>query len=668
MKQDLEVNQIQYLVIFIKKRPSEGHEEFQKQLMQVATYSPEGTNLGYPYQTFISKDTKSKVIVSGEIPLDQGNILSGLIMAFPRLDLDSHMITIQKFSLVGDAWAEDNQAGAIVAAENWESREIRWDTPREYTLGEEDGLRMVSPFIDEIQPNAHGRNASISASLEMHEKPLLDDIDSGFGERRYSEDFRKFFGSAGGRQKDESAGEQSASEKIYLDDDPGFRGFLKATEAPEEDFLDDIPLPGDQNGIMSLDDFESMSAEQPPLHKVPAFYDTYEEDDGFAHHIPSRKTESADQDDLPDADQELLLGEGSGSHSTLWPPYPEDRERPKSSYELTHAFEESLYDEEDLPSAPLENIHPSSESFTLLGTMEEDDHAPMDKASLYERKAALRGHDDDRHLRSSFWESLQSLPGGDLLEKALAKVQALPLRKLGFASLAIGMMLIALALTARVIEPDFEASRRAAGIPDIYEWIIKNDLTGTNSEDWYRLWKNSPEYRQYWSWYDRQWSPTINRYRIVERGSSIIGVLLSASGLGILLAHPFLRTKQISDKAKGKRAGSSEEKRISLSFDTDADIWPIVEAWTRAVGFRILEFEDTRRLYRKSGNLSHPPLMCLVSSMDGEVLLEIWASTWVPPKLMPVFADLGMEVLEAKNALVPLEIREAVDSLLDSLA
>ncbi len=666
MKQDLEVSQIQYLMIFLRRMPSEGLEEFQRQLLNVAIYTPEGTNRSRPYQAYIGRDTKSKILVSGETPLDQGNLLAGFIMTFPQLDLASAMISIQKFSLKGDSRAESEEAGAIVVAENWGFREIRWDLPGEYDLRKkEDG--MLKGFTSkDTHKKPRDREVHVFTSFKNQADPSDDRSQAGLNGENDPQEIMNIIGIDEGVKESNDVDEGFASEGGFLDDDSDFRGFLKATDPLEDAELDETSQPVDRMKRWSLEDFEAEPIESHPQRKVPAFIDFPEEADGYEDISFNESSEVGRKKQASPFAEETNASEYSDTHPTFGRSYSDRYESSAQAYQKAKEFEQPNADEEDLYESETENAPRSPGSFTLLGTMEDDDQTEAVWASNADQISASVSSAEDLIQGKAYQNNIDYQVKRSLQEQILDRIRDLPIRKFFTILMVIGGILIAISLGVKALEPDLEAARKAAGITDIYEWIIANDLVGTNTEDWSRLWKNSPEYRQYWAWHDNQWSKTISRYHTIEGGFTAIGVMAFVSGMAIFLLSSFLRAKPAFNKGASAQIGSIERKRISLSFFADIDVWPIIDTWTKINDFRLLETEGPRRLYRKSGNMAHPPIMCMLSNSDGDVQLEVWLSTRIPTFLMPIFTDLGIEVLESKKGRLPEDIHEAANLLLES--
>jgi hypothetical protein len=277
---------------------------------------------------------------------------------------------------------------------------------------------------------------------------------------------------------------------------------------------------------------------------------------------------------------------------------------------------------------------------------------------------SLLATDNDDEFASSSTGIFQEALGK--IQSALSnKIKELPLRKIGLTSLIAGLAVIALSFVVMVFEPDYETIRKDAGVVDLYDWIIINDLVGPDTETDALIdrWKESSEYRQFWAWFDTEWSPKITRYKNIERGIRTTGIILISPFLLILIITVADRIGPIFRKEK-QISNYEPTNRISLGFNTYSNDWSLVDAWAKETGFKILEVEGSRRLYRKKGNLAHPPILCLVVMEGDQVQLEVWVSTRAPTFLIPLLSDLGLEVLEAKDSILPASIKNTVNKLI----
>jgi hypothetical protein len=666
MKQDLEISQIQYLMIFLRKMPSEGLDEFQRQLLQVAAYTPEGTNRARPYQAYIGRDTKSRIFVTGDTPLDEGNILAGFIMEFPQLDLASSMISIQKFSLKGHSHPKSEEDGAIVVAENWGVRKIRWNTPCRYDLRKKQIIPLKDSTSKDSYEESRGRQVHVFASFRDQIEPSDDMSQTGPNEEIYPRENMNDLRYDESVKEIDGVDEGLALKGSFLDD-PDFRGFLKATEPMEDEELEEIPHSPDLMNMWSSEDAGAKPKEDYPQQKTPAFIDFLEQTDGYEDVSLDEPPEVGRKKRTLHFDEEADANEYFDAHSAFGEFTLDQYESSIQADQKSEKYEQSKISEEGLYESETENTPRSSGSFTLLGTMDDDDEteaiwesdANQIPASIGTIEESPQGKVDRYDIVYPLKRILQ--------EKILDRLRDLPIRKLYTTLIVIGAILIALSLGVKILEPDMETARKAAGIADVYDWIIKNNLLERNTEDWYPLWKDSPEYRQYWAWFDNQWSKTINGYHTVEGIFAALGVLSLVSGMAVFLLPSFLHAKPTIEDDASSQMESIERKRISLSFFADIDPWPIIDTWTKINGFRLLEAEGPRRLYRKSGDISHPPIMFMLSNIDGNLQLEVWPSTRVPTILLPIFTDLGIEVLESKKGQLPKGIHEAVNLLLESL-
>lgn len=616
MMKDNGGDQFQYLMIFLKEPPSDGVAGFQNQIINRATYIAEGSTEACLFNDFVGEDTKLKVLVTGEIELNEKNVFIGLKMAFPEWDFQHYPLNMQKLFLKRPTWSEVKEVGVIATIE------------RTRTLGEN---KWGLPCVIDLSADQEGRYMGSMVSKEIHSLYESEPI-----KKTKSKEKVDLFGDFLNKMTDEEEMQEAYGgiefDPTLVSSDLGFR------DEAQEDF--------------SLDTLDHSGFDQ----------------------SPSRDSDILREEDLLGVDRREPL-EGFGG-ITKTSPFKDLDEAGSFDFDFLKEYESYLssLDKTDLEEnvVPNETIHASpffdhddefispqflepELEFKLEGVLEETSIEDDPSLMNFNENVEGQGLFEFKKLRKYISSFLYMLSD---------KLQILPLGRISRILLLAGIVLITLSFTAKILEPDYEAIRKAAGITDVYDWIIMNDLVGSDTDDVFELWKKSSEYRQFWFWFDTEWTPKINRYNEIVSGVRTLGAVLFTPGL-LILSIPFL-ARAISGR-DSKKAGTFDfgnTNKVSLSFATYTTDWSSVDNWAKETGFKNLEAEDTRRLYRKKGKLSHPPILSLISIVDGQVQLEFWVSTRVPTILIPVLADMGLDVLEAKNAVLPGSIKDSINKLL----
>jgi hypothetical protein len=634
MNQGFELNHIQYLMVFLRKMPSIGLEEFERRFIDFANFKSTGSRETRLYRDFFGEDTKIKVLITGEIELSEKNILIGLKMAFPEWEFELFPMSIQKLFLKDTDGLGTKEAGAIAMIEpTIRMEKVEWGEPCTFDLSQEASGGLFNPILkDDFIPEPKVIKSDVPRLEEQLEK--FKDIWT-----------RDFYDEE--RKPNEKEIPEIPEEKIenVLND-----VFSDLTDLPDEEF----EASWDEN-------FKEVPFYQPKPHKYPTGLDP-------------------DPDPLPDdnltgADSEEIL-EQFGARKPLWP-FSDSLEdesniptftagdfKDKGSFNNVDLAENSIQEDVFLdqeysqahPSLP-PDFNGTKHEFEMLGVVEEN---PTD--DLRTSMGIHEGLDQ----QASFIHTLSD-KSGDVLNSLLDKLVDFPSKKIGKPLLLLGVALFALSFGVKFLEPDYETSRKAAGVMDVYEWIIANDKLGEETNEVFEAWDNSVEGLQFWAWYDTQWSPKISIFHTVEGGLRKVGILLALCGIFAFTITIVAKQIATRNEYDADQILYSEDKRISLHFTIYNDTWPLVDKWSKEYKFKILEAEGSRRLYRKAGNLSHPPILCMIACSENEVSLEVWPSTWIPTPLIPIFSDLGIDALEAKNTVLPREIKTQINTLLTRL-
>jgi hypothetical protein len=616
MMLDTSLTPIRHLMIFLREMPSDGMDDFERQIIHHTTYATEGSNDKSILSDRINDETKIKILVTGEIELNEKNVFVGLKMAFPEWDFQRYPLNIQKLFLKKPLWVDPKEVGVIATTDLAKSS---------------GGNQWGAPCVLDISPNQVGppvRSASKENTASWYER-----ISSGVLKNEDLEDFSDTFFNT---EKDIEETQEALGE---ID----FAGIL--------DLAEDISN-REPSSKTTFNASESMDLEK----ELPAIKETKEEEaisgveskEILKHFEVEKKASSLTGTDEDEGFDFSFLDEASTFSPTS------DGMDLKEKFPPRKTFGTRPFLEEDEDYISPEFLEPEIE-FELEGFVEEN--------QAREDPSLLATDNDDEFASSStgiFQEAL-----GKIQSALSNKIKELPLRKIGLTSLIAGLAVIALSFVVMVFEPDYETIRKDAGVVDLYDWIIINDLVGPDTETDALIdrWKESSEYRQFWAWFDTEWSPKITRYKNIERGIRTTGIILISPFLLILIITVADRIGPIFRKEK-QISNYEPTNRISLGFNTYSNDWSLVDAWAKETGFKILEVEGSRRLYRKKGNLAHPPILCLVVMEGDQVQLEVWVSTRAPTFLIPLLSDLGLEVLEAKDSILPASIKNTVNKLI----
>lgn len=617
MKQEFVPNPFQYLMIFLRETPEDGIDGFQKQIISDAAYSTEGSNNHHLFYDCIGDETKIKVLVTGEIELNEKNVFIGLKMAFPEWDFQRYPLHIQKLFIQKSEWSEVKEAGVIATTDRTRTYgSNKWGLPCVLNLSPDQDAQYTKPKKSEAIPS------------------LYEQVSSWKSDEQETYDVPDPFAQLENRQ--------TYTHDTYEEID--FTQILDfADEISNEEFSQETPQnPSDQNNFQQESPFRKF------LHseEVISGADSKEILTSFGEEKKTKPFTGFEENE--DFDFSYL------DEAPSFTPTVEEMDHEENYSPLSRFNARPFIDNEEEYISP-EFLEPEIE-FEMEGLVE--DIVRDEGESLLEAS-----HDEDKDP-SSFGPYLEI--ANKLQSAVLRKIAQLPLRKIALTSLIAGLAMIALSIGVKTIEPDYETTRKSAGVIDLYDWIILNDLVGpdTDTDALMDLWKESSEYRQFWLWFDTRWTPRISRYEEIEAGLRVIGGILLSPAIIIMLITVLGRSARARKQIQNQTMDVDPTNRISLSFSTYTNDWSIVDTWAKETGFKILEVEGDRRLFRRKGNLAHPPILCLLGISEGLVQLEVWVSTRVPPVLIPLLSDLGLEVLEAKGRVLPGNIKSLVNKLL----
>jgi hypothetical protein len=110
--------------------------------------------------------------------------------------------------------------------------------------------------------------------------------------------------------------------------------------------------------------------------------------------------------------------------------------------------------------------------------------------------------------------------------------------------------------------------------------------------------------------------------------------------------------------------------RTVREFTYRGDLWPLVEAWANETGFRLLQQEDSGRVYRKGGWLLMAPAFLEIHQRQGRVTLAAWVKAdffLIVSLLTGKKAETGIEAGGLTAAVPRKRARQALNLLLQRL-
>jgi len=111
-------------------------------------------------------------------------------------------------------------------------------------------------------------------------------------------------------------------------------------------------------------------------------------------------------------------------------------------------------------------------------------------------------------------------------------------------------------------------------------------------------------------------------------------------------------------------------KRTQVSFQVNADIWPLVDGWASANGYTRRAPTGSERLYQKGTGMMVAPMMLSIRQDNNVFTLEAWVRCNLFMRLMSFFIlppEIGIESGGFKAVLPRKIARDAVNGLLHQL-
>lgn len=111
-------------------------------------------------------------------------------------------------------------------------------------------------------------------------------------------------------------------------------------------------------------------------------------------------------------------------------------------------------------------------------------------------------------------------------------------------------------------------------------------------------------------------------------------------------------------------------QRTIRDFPLAEPLWPRVETWAAQQHYRLVDSQDSRRVYQRGHGILVAPMMLSLETRPGGVHLEAWVRGQLLARLISLFilpAEMGIES-GGFRGVVPRKIaRTAVNPLLVSL-
>ena len=110
--------------------------------------------------------------------------------------------------------------------------------------------------------------------------------------------------------------------------------------------------------------------------------------------------------------------------------------------------------------------------------------------------------------------------------------------------------------------------------------------------------------------------------------------------------------------------------RTTLRFNSDGDIWSIVDKWAGENGYVLKESVGDEKLYQKGIGFLVAPMMLKVVQRNREAVIEAWVRANLFVRMMSLFilpAEMGIESGGFRAALPRRIARNAVNTLLTQL-
>lgn len=111
-------------------------------------------------------------------------------------------------------------------------------------------------------------------------------------------------------------------------------------------------------------------------------------------------------------------------------------------------------------------------------------------------------------------------------------------------------------------------------------------------------------------------------------------------------------------------------RRTSVSFRPEFDIWPVVDRWASINSFSITQSAGFGRLYQKGKGFLVAPMMVDIRQTNGTVRVEAWVRFNFIVRLMSFFilpAEMGVQSGGFKGVVPRSLARDAVNELLMQL-
>ena len=112
------------------------------------------------------------------------------------------------------------------------------------------------------------------------------------------------------------------------------------------------------------------------------------------------------------------------------------------------------------------------------------------------------------------------------------------------------------------------------------------------------------------------------------------------------------------------------DRRTIIEFAAALDIWPVVDGWAAANGFRLKQSGGAERLYQKGYGFWVAPMMLKIGTQGALIHLEAWVRANLFARMLALFilpSEMAIGSGGFRGVLPRTIAREAVNRLLVQL-
>ena len=111
-------------------------------------------------------------------------------------------------------------------------------------------------------------------------------------------------------------------------------------------------------------------------------------------------------------------------------------------------------------------------------------------------------------------------------------------------------------------------------------------------------------------------------------------------------------------------------RRTMLEFDSDADLWTVVEGWAKETGYRQVDSGDSWRRYQKGHGILTGSMLLEVRREDNKWHLDAWIHANIMARIGALFlipSEMSIQSGGLKGAVPRRIARRDVNALLQRL-